>query len=650
MRAVSLFIALLAGLAAFSPAAAQDAPGLLVRLYDVGEPMQWVPDLAASQLPNEVKVVPTLDLRSGRKDFGPLESNFVTEVLGTLDVRKSGMYTLRLTSDDGAKLWLDDRLVVDHDGAHGPSPKDARTYLGPGRHALRIVHFNGFGGGQLTLAWQLPGVRGKNFELVPAAALSHAADAATATAPGKKRIIPPLRRGRPGDGRPLEAPHPGFVPDEKGGYVLSEKQWSIAGDYLAFRAAEGAAPAEPVVWIPGDEDCGGAAIYTPFKAPYADQKLIVPGGESKRVFVERVGDVSQGCVFRFGDGPNVPFSTAAKRAFEMLAVRVLSNGLEIEFTKPLDSHVGWDPESYYIEQWPFDAAKGIAPTRDGTTTPVKSASVSPDRQRVFLEIAGLQPAHVVYVRLLPPYVAQDGDLPWSTEAWYTLRAVPTDRVGQVLPPPPVAKEPQNVLTDEEKKAGWRLLFDGQTTTGWRGFDKDAFPDQGWKVIDGCLVRVGPGGDITTDGKFGDFELRLEWRISPGGNSGIFFRSAEGFRYPWETGPEMQVLDNAEHPDGQDPKTSAGSNYALHAPVRDVTRPVGFFNQVRIIANGPHVEYWLNDVMVVRYELESPEWVKLVAESKFKSMPNYGRLARGHIVLQDHGDKVWYRNIKIRVKN
>jgi hypothetical protein len=629
--------------------AVEHAPGVLLRLYDVGQEMQWLPELVPGELPNVVKVVPAVDLRSQRGDFGALESNFISEVVGYLDIQQQGMYTLRLTSDDGAKLWIDDKLIIDHDGLHGLTAKDSRVFLGPGNHDLRIAHFNGAGDARLTLEWQLPRqTRFAAFMPVPAAALSHASDAAQATAPGKKQIIPPLRRGRPGDGRPLEAPHPGFASSEKGGYVLPDKQWGIAGGYLSERGPDGSASPQPAVWVPGDEDCGGAPIYSPFKAPYSDQKLVVPGGESKRIFLERVGDTLQGCAFRFGSGPDVPFVATAKRALEMLAVRPMTNGLAIEFTKPLDPRVGWDPESYYVEQWVFDAAKNTAPFRDGRATPVKSASVSTDRQHVFLEIPGLQVGHVIYLRLLPPCIAADGDLPWSTEAWYTLRALPADRAGQVLPAP--AKEPQNFLTEDEKKAGWRLLFDGQTTNGWRGFDQDTFPDQGWKVSDGCLVRVAPGGDITTDEKFADFELQLEWRISPGGNSGIFFRSAEGFRYPWETGPEMQVLDNAEHPDGREPKTSAGSDYALHAPLRDVTRPVGFFNQVRIVADGPHVEYWLNGVKIVAYELGSPEWEKLVAESKFKSMPQYGRLARGHIVLQDHGDKVWYRNIKIKVKN
>ncbi len=152
--------------------------------------------------------------------------------------------------------------------------------------------------------------------------------------------------------------------------------------------------------------------------------------------------------------------------------------------------------------------------------------------------------------------------------------------------------------------------------------------------------------MTVD-QFGDFELRLEWRISKNGNSGIMFRVTGEGDEPWWTGPEMQVLDNGGHPDGKDPLTSAGSNYALHAPVSDVTRPVGEWNDVRIVVKDAHVEHWLNGVKVVEYELWSPDWESRVRSTKFASNPQYGRARSGHIVLQDHGDAVWYRNIRIK---
>jgi Domain of Unknown Function (DUF1080) len=204
----------------------------------------------------------------------------------------------------------------------------------------------------------------------------------------------------------------------------------------------------------------------------------------------------------------------------------------------------------------------------------------------------------------------------------------------------------NTLTPEEKAAGWKLLFDGKSLAGWRGF-KTTTPPAGWKAIDGLLVRESGGGDLMTVDQYGDFELRLDWRISEGGNSGIMFRVTPEGEEPWHSGPEMQVLDNARHKDGANPLTSAGSNYALYAPVRDVTKPVGEWNAVRLIAKGNHVEHWLNDVKVVEYELFSPDWEKRVQASKFGEIPPYGRAKRGHIAIQDHGDRVWYRNIKIK---
>ncbi len=215
----------------------------------------------------------------------------------------------------------------------------------------------------------------------------------------------------------------------------------------------------------------------------------------------------------------------------------------------------------------------------------------------------------------------------------------------VLPRP--AQPPQNQLTEQEQKDGWKLLFDGKTLTNWRGF-KSPEP-KGWQVVDGSIVRTGPGGDLMTADMYQDFEFKIDWRICPAGNSGIIYRVSNEApnNYPWETGPEMQVLDNSEHADGRNALTSAGSNYALIAPPKDVTRPIGFFNEARVVVKGNHVEHWLNGEKLLEYELGSPEWEKLVAASKFKDMPRYGRTPRGYIVLQDHGDRVWYRNIKVR---
>jgi hypothetical protein len=204
----------------------------------------------------------------------------------------------------------------------------------------------------------------------------------------------------------------------------------------------------------------------------------------------------------------------------------------------------------------------------------------------------------------------------------------------------------NVLSAAEKEAGWKLLFDGQSAKGWRGYMKKKAPD-GWRVEDGALTRAAPAGDLITEQQFRDFELALEWKISEGGNSGIMFRVVEGADATYKTGPEMQVLDDARHADGRSRLTAAGSAYGLYAAPAGVVRPAGEWNQVRLLVRGHHVEHWLNGVKVVEYELESPEWEAKVAASKFRQWPGYGRSPKGHIALQDHGDRVWYRSIKIR---
>ncbi|HUF46764.1 MAG TPA: DUF1080 domain-containing protein [Vicinamibacterales bacterium] len=213
---------------------------------------------------------------------------------------------------------------------------------------------------------------------------------------------------------------------------------------------------------------------------------------------------------------------------------------------------------------------------------------------------------------------------------------------------PASQEPApNTLTAEERAAGWQLLFDGQSLEHWRGFKRDNAPD-GWRAADGTIARVGRGGDLVTRQQYASFELALDWRVSPGGNSGVMFHVTEDAGQTYHTGPEMQILDNAGHRDGQSPLTAAGSNYGLHAPPRDLTRPVGEWNTARLVVRGGRfVEHWLNGEKVVEYELGSADWTARVAASKFKEWPGYGKAGRGHIALQDHGNPVWYRNIKIR---
>lgn len=153
--------------------------------------------------------------------------------------------------------------------------------------------------------------------------------------------------------------------------------------------------------------------------------------------------------------------------------------------------------------------------------------------------------------------------------------------------------------------------------------------------------------MTVD-EFESFELRFEWQVEAGGNSGVFFGVTEEIDGPvWFSGPEYQILHNAGHRDGEAPITSAGSNYAVHPPAADVTRPVGEWNRSRLIVDRGRVEHWMNDTHLLAYDLESADWQARVAASKFANLPSYGRIRRGRIAIQDHGDPVRFRNIRIR---
>ena len=212
----------------------------------------------------------------------------------------------------------------------------------------------------------------------------------------------------------------------------------------------------------------------------------------------------------------------------------------------------------------------------------------------------------------------------------------------------------NTLSKEEQAAGFKLLFDGKTTEGWRGYKMKDMPP-GWKVIDGILTRVaggaggkgaGGGDDIVTVDQYDNFELRLEWRVGKGVNSGILYRAIEDAVTSWHVAPEMQVLDN----EGWNDKNKfhqAGALYDLYAPTKNAARGPGKWNEVKLIANGNHVEHWLNGEKVVEYEMNSDDWKERVAKSKFKGFDKFAKAKKGHIVLQDHSGNIEYRNIRIR---
>ena len=212
-----------------------------------------------------------------------------------------------------------------------------------------------------------------------------------------------------------------------------------------------------------------------------------------------------------------------------------------------------------------------------------------------------------------------------------------------------AAQPINTLTGEEKATGWKLLFDGRSLHGWRLYKKEAAPESGWKVEDGLLKKLAKqrGGDIVTEAKFEDFDLTWEWRITAGGNNGVKYLVTE--ERTSAPGHEYQMIDDTGHPDGKlGAKRQTASFYEVLAPAADKPlKPVGEWNSSRVLIQGNHVEHWLNGAKVLEYELGSEAVKAGVASSKFKNAPGFGTKIKGHIMLTDHQDECWFRNIKIR---
>ena len=253
-------------------------------------------------------------------------------------------------------------------------------------------------------------------------------------------------------------------------------------------------------------------------------------------------------------------------------------------------------------------------------------------------------------------IAQDADKNGTQVRWRNLKL--TD-----LTPP------DNTLTAEEQAAGWRLLWDGKTTTGWRSAKAENFPTKGWEIKDGALsvlatggAESAAGGDIITRERFSQFELVLDFKITPGANSGIKYFCQPNLDPITGTGAktttgsaiglEFQILDDARHPDakaGRDGNRTIGSLYDLMtAAASKQPNPIGEWNTARLLVQGNHVEHWLNGQKVLAYERGTPAFREIVAFSKYKTIPGFGEWADGHILLQDHGDAVSFRNIKLRV--
>lgn len=211
----------------------------------------------------------------------------------------------------------------------------------------------------------------------------------------------------------------------------------------------------------------------------------------------------------------------------------------------------------------------------------------------------------------------------------------------------------NALSKQEKKEGFKLLFDGKTFAGWHTYGKPGQVGASWTIEDGIIgfdLAKKDGGDLITDAAYVNYDFSVDWKISPNGNSGIIFNVTEDpvkYHSTYNTGPEMQVLDDAGHPDGKIIKHNSGDLYDLIKSSVNVTKPVGEWNTARIVNNRGLLQLYLNGSKVVETRTDDANWKAMVAGSKFKTMPGFGVNMQGRIALQDHGNPVWYRNIKIK---
>lgn len=491
-----------------------------------------------------------------------------------------------------------------------------------------------------------------------------------------------------------------FIADNQGDWLPSSKILHLTqGDFFGSRAVDSARVAnlpvkQPVVWLPQDEI--GNSPSTPLAlndGPYKGQMIHgeVTHGGIKRVFVEKVKGQYQGCVFRFIQGLEAGVNRMVwgpdgalyiggigstgnwqhtgrlwyglqrlkyngQPTFEMLAVRAKTNGVEIEFTEPLEEGTGWNPKAYKIQQWRYLPTHDYGgPKLDLENLLISSASVSSDRKKVFLELPGIKAGHVIYIQLPSDWVSASGYELWSTEAWYTLNHIPDNALGVTGTPPEAATD--NALTAAEKAAGWQLLFDGQSLSGWHIYNKQG-TSPAWKAVNGSIMYdptatnsdgTRAGGDLLTDAEFENYELRMEWKIGPCGNSGILFNVVEDkkYDYPWLTGPEMQIIDNSCHPDSRFETHRAGDLYDMITCKYESVHPAGEWNKVRILIKDGKSQFWVNGRQVVVFEMFNEQWSSMIQNSKFKDMPDFGKSRKGRICLQDHGDPVWFRNIKIK---
>jgi len=717
-------------------------------------------------------VLPNIDAEGD--DFGPLKDHFAISAEGYLNIPSGANFVFRLLSDDGSRLIIDGKEVINHDGLHGADAKDGEVALAEGYHPFRLEYFENGGGQAIILKWR--SFSDGEFVTIPSTVYAHKK---SATPAGGGQLV--SNSTIPGDRAPLKEVHPSYDLSQARPNTFLPKVGGL-DVFPDGRLAVSTWDSEGAVYIVENADSGDPAKMTATKIATGLAEplgLKIVDGEiyimQKQELTKLVDNDKDGLIdeyqtvcnawdvtanfheFGFGlaykegyfyatlatgilpggaSALNQPKhrGSAVKISKETGAIEFVANGLRTpngigigvdEEIFIADNQGDWLPSSKIVhvskDAWfgsrsvDFEGTANLTEKLPVVWLPQDEIGNSPTTpsyindgpykgqlihgelthggiKRDFVEkvngeyqgcvfrfIQGLEAGvnrlvwapdgalyiggvgstgnwrqndklfyglqrlnmkanHLVYVHLLNPYVSALGHSLWTSEAWYTMNQIPTDRPGsktvqqgQIAP---------NTLTAAEKAAGWQLLFDGQTTKGWRNFKKETI-GASWKVENGALFlnskqkddggwQAQDGGDIITDQQYENYELSLEWKIANCGNSGIIFNVVEGEQndYVWQTGPEMQILDNACHPDARIETHRAGDLYDMIACKYETVKAANEWNQVRLIINNGKAEHWLNGKKLVEYEMFTEEWTKMIANSKFKDMPDFGKSRKG----------------------
>jgi cytochrome c551/c552 len=489
-----------------------------------------------------------------------------------------------------------------------------------------------------------------------------------------------------------------LVTDNQGDWLPASKLVSVRqGDYFGFGGRSEAKA--PSLWLPQNEI--GNSPSQPLllsSGPYAGHVIFgdIYNGGIKRAYLEEVGGELQGAAFHFSEGlaapvnrlieagsgvvvgqvggtgnwgvPGKPWygleylSWSGNPVFEPLEVHASATGFSIVFSQAIAVNVELQSVISEMSQWFYYPSPLYGGPKYGLEKlSAQNVAISPDRKRLTFDTLKRKTGRVVYIRLDENLQSETGLPLWVNEAWYTFNRAPGVMTKAAI------EVPDNQLSEAEKEQGWALLFNGENFAGWRNH-RSSLGElvKGWAIEGGALkmtrnssfftfvlnilnpVTDQPLRDLITVDQFQNFELMLDWKISAGGNSGIFYLLPPSeSRIPWGNGLEMQVLDNGAHSDGNIAKRRAGELYDIAGADVDPALAVGGWNHARIKVQENHIEHWLNGVKMVDVQRSGKDWESRIANSKFSGNALHGQAHKGHILLQDHGNTVWYKNIKIR---